>query len=140
MTDTRNGTLALARYYAKVGDRPAALDHLQRSLEQGLSGANLKTVTEFATLAGDPQFEEIHKVATQREIDRVRESIALDPDAAGLHARLGLAFIRIEDWAGAVEPYEKACELAETQGRCATYAIALQRAGREAEALAAVEA
>ena len=46
----------------------------------------------------------------------------------------------IEDLAGAVEAYQRACELDETQSRCAIYAIALQRVGRESEARAAAEA
>jgi Flp pilus assembly protein TadD/TolB-like protein len=68
-----------------------------------------------------------------------KRALDLQPASWRQHQRLGLVLIRGGKFDEAPPPIDRACQLSETQEPCANLAVALQRAGREAEARRAGE-
>ncbi|MCZ6835761.1 MAG: ammonia-forming cytochrome c nitrite reductase subunit c552, partial [Planctomycetota bacterium] len=70
----------------------------------------------------------------------LREALQKSPDAAALHHSLGLAQVRANDIAGAMESLSQACVLSESAPQYVyVYAIALNSTGRGGEAIGLLE-
>jgi tetratricopeptide (TPR) repeat protein len=68
-----------------------------------------------------------------------KRALDLQPSSWRQHQRLSLVLIRGGKFDEATPPVDRACQLSEAQEPCANLAVALQRAGREAEARRAGE-
>jgi Flp pilus assembly protein TadD len=130
--DRPEGRSALAQVHAARGDAQAAIAEYRRAIDIDPS-----FVPAYANLA------DLYRArgADGEAAAVLRAGLAKAPDAATLHHALGLALVRQQRTAEALEQFAAAVRLAPDDARFAyVQAVALHDAGQKREALAALEA
>jgi tetratricopeptide (TPR) repeat protein len=122
----------LGNFYAARGDRKRAEEAYRAALDLDPNWvpAYVNLADLMRALNRDDESEKI-----------LRAGITRQPKAAALYHSLGLAQVRQKDLPGALASLKRALDLAPKETRYSyVYAVALQSAGREREAVTTIEA
>jgi tetratricopeptide (TPR) repeat protein len=146
--ERRDVLLPLAKARARAGDRPGAVDALRRLVESGPPPQDVAVARSLIESVADP-FEQLPRAARgkleeglvwlderdvpQQAIVAFEEILREFPDAAVVHALLGLGWQRVDDAGRAVEEFKRAIELSPWDGRNHLYLALLYQSRQRAE-------
>ncbi len=146
--DRRDVLLPLAKARGRAGDRPGAVAALRKLVEAGPTPAEVTVARALMESLSDP-FEQLPRSARgrleeglvwleerdvpQQAIVAFEELLREYPDAAVVHALLGLAWQRVDDAGRAVEEFKRAVELAPWDGRNHLYLALLYQSRQRAD-------